>query len=1079
VSRVNPFEYALILNRDAPGFSLSAPQSEIWLTHKINPSSAAYNFGEYVEIDGPVNPQLFEQALRQVVSETEALRLQFIEHRGEPRQVVAAACAWSMPILDLSAEPDPRASAEAWMRADLELAIDPARGPLFGYALIKTSRARFFWYARYNHIVMDGFGMWLVARRLAKVYTQLCSGGSSHEPLFGPLAVLLEDDVAYRASGQFRRDQQYWIDFLAARPEPGGLTLSDRPPSKPRGSLCETIHLQPSTADRLRSIARRKGSSIAPAMIAAAAIILHRLKGTEDLVIGLPVASRGDVSRNIPGMVSNVVPLRLTVRPGMTVPELIEQTSRQTRRALKHQRYQLADIRRDIGANVDGRSLFGLCVNVMPFNYDFSFAGNRAIAHNLSLGPVEDFSISVYDRSDGNPLRIDLIANSALHSETDLASYRQTFLNILRAMAEPGRSIGELPLLSSSERHKLLVEWNRTEMDYPRDKCVHQLFEAQVERTPHRVAVVSEGPHLTYRQVNEVANRVASQLRTRGISTGHFVPILMNTSAEFLIAELAVMKSGAAFVPLDPGWPKQRIGPILEKLGSRIVLFRNSDAAADLVAINREALIFDEWSDGGDGANPGVNVSPDDPIYCIFTSGSTGLPKGAINKHRGIINRFSSMTELFGTAAEDSVLATSPAFFDSSVWQYFWPLTCGGRSVILPTCQVTNPELIPGLMGLQGITCTDFVPSVFELLVEHLRFHPEAWPAFGRLRRILIGGEALAADAVCKFKAMFPHVAITNAYGPTECSIGAVFHEVPAEYTNPIPIGRPIPNARAVILDRHLDLVPTGTIGELCLGGACVGMGYLNDPESTTDVFVANPFPELDCSTLYRTGDLARFRADGVIEYRGRVDQQVKIRGFRIELGEIESVLKLHPATTEAVVVAREDVPSDRRLVAYVGPASAAAQAGELREFLKERLPAYMLPSAFVFTDLFPLTQNGKVDRKALPAPKGRSLELKDSYVAPRTPTEEVLANIWSDVLNLKQIGIHDNFFELGGHSLLAVRLRFEIQRTLEIDVSLAAIYRWPTVEGIVLNVLQQQLEALGAKEAERLFAETEGVLDV
>ncbi|MBV8423217.1 MAG: hypothetical protein JOZ26_24690, partial [Hyphomicrobiales bacterium] len=467
-------------------FRLSTAQLGIWFAQQLNPSSPAYNIGEYLEIHGPVDAALFERALRQVVAETEALRVQIIERAGDPRQLIGPPPSWSMPIIDVSAEADARAAAESWMQVDLARPIDPTRAPLFGYALFKASDTRFFWYARYHHIVMDAFGMWLIARRVANVYTQLTNGRSTRDGSFGSLAVLLEEDAVYRASEQFAQDRRYWIDYLANRHEP--VTLRGRASSDSRGFLRNTAYLPHRGADDLRSIANRTGTSVAQIISAATAIFLHRLTGAKDLVFGLPVASRSDVLRRTPGMVSNVLPLRVAVRPDMTVSEVLGQASWQIRQVLKHQRYQITDLRRDVGGIANGETLFGLSVNIMRFNYDFSFAGNNAIAHNLSLGPVEDLSIAVYDRADGGPLRIDFDANPTFHSAADLAEHQQRFLRLLTAVGDPEVSIGRLDILSAAERRTILHEWTATERALP-GATLPQLFAAQAAATPEAVAV--------------------------------------------------------------------------------------------------------------------------------------------------------------------------------------------------------------------------------------------------------------------------------------------------------------------------------------------------------------------------------------------------------------------------------------------------------------------------------------------------------------------------------------------------------------------------------------------------------------
>ena len=446
--------------------------------HTISASTSRY--------DGSIDPLLFERALGQVVFETETLRVQFIVQAGEPRQVVAASAAWSMPVIDVSAAIDARATAETWMKADLARPIDPTRGPLFGFALFKASPDRFFWYARYHHIIMDAFGMWLVARRLAQVYTRLSNGRSVPEEPSCSLAVLLNDDAAYRAADQLAIDREFWCDYLVDRPESVSLGARVSSVVQSNGFLRETAYLPLSTVNRLRSIACQAGTNFSRIMSAATAIFLHRLTGETDLVLGLPVAAREGAARFIPGMVSNVVPLRLALHSRMSVAEGLGEACLQIRRGLRHQRYQIADLRRDLWGISDGQSPFGLSINIMRFNYDFSFAGHHVIAHNLSLGPVSDLSIAVYERSDNAPLRIDFDANPQLHAACDLAGHAQRFLRLLTAVAAPERALGQLEILSAEERATILRGWNATSHAFP-CASLPELFAAQVEEARMRL----------------------------------------------------------------------------------------------------------------------------------------------------------------------------------------------------------------------------------------------------------------------------------------------------------------------------------------------------------------------------------------------------------------------------------------------------------------------------------------------------------------------------------------------------------------------------------------------------------------
>ena len=616
---------------------LTTAQLGIWFAQQIDPLDPAYNVGEYVEIHGYLDPFLIGHALRQVVVEAEALRVRIVERADGPGQVIDAAVEWSMPVIDVSAETDPQAAAESWMKSDLARPIALTRGPLFAFAFFKASPDRFFWYARYHHIVMDAFGMCLVARRLADVYTQLSIGRTAPDGSFGSLGVLLEEDAVYRGSEQFARDRQYWSDCLAQRPE--SLDLGGRRSVKSHGFLRHSGYLARSNVDHLCSIAQRTGTRLPQIITAAAAIFLHRLTGAEDLIFGLPVAARNRVSRCIPGMVSNVLALRLALHPSMTVSEVIRRTARQMREALEHQRYQIADLRRDLGGIANGRPLFGPTVNIMRFNYDFNFAGSHASVHNLSPGPVEDLSIAVYDRSDGDAVRIDFDANPISNAADRLADHQHQFLRLLEAaMADPDRAIGSLDILSPAERHTILRAWNDTARAIP-CATLPELFAAQVAKTPDAVAVVCEEQRLSYSELDARANQLAHHLQGLGVGPETVVGLCVERSPEMLVGLIGILKAGGAYLPLDPGYPPERLAFMLEDARAPVLVTHSAlrDCAGERggATVQLDA----DWSAIGHQPTtaPRSGLHPDNTAYVIYTSGSTGTPKGVVVSHHNIV----------------------------------------------------------------------------------------------------------------------------------------------------------------------------------------------------------------------------------------------------------------------------------------------------------------------------------------------------------------------------------------------------------------------------------------------------------
>ncbi|MBW3655436.1 MAG: amino acid adenylation domain-containing protein, partial [Gemmatimonadetes bacterium] len=562
---------------------------------------------------------------------------------------------------------------------------------------------------------------------------------------------------------------------------------------------------------------------------------------------------------------------------------------------------------------------------------------------------------------------------------------------------------------------------------------------------------------ISYAGLNASANRLARELRERGMGRGSFVPILAERGPYVAVAMLAVMKAGAAFVPLDAKWPEERLRRVLDDVGAPLLLAGAGTVdLADALGLPVIPVVIG----GADAANLPSETGADDPIYAIYTSGSTGVPKGAVVPHAGIANRFHWMTETFGAASARSVLQTTRHVYDSAVWQLFWPLTVGGQTVVPRADGETDADYLVELIRAESVTMTDFVPSVFNALVPELSADASARERLSSLRTVIVGGEQITAETTYRFMELFPGVGVVNLYGPTECSIGSIHHAVSTTDGNRIPIGRPIANTSALILDRGGRLVPQGVPGEIHLGGRCVGLGYIGDGKRTSAVFIPNPYAPRGGERLYRTGDLGRYRADGSIECLGRLDEQVKIRGFRIEPGEIERLLRQQPGVRDALVIAREAAAGDRRLVAYVAAGHPeSVQPSTLRARLAAGLPEYMVPSAFVVLAGFPLTANGKVDRRALPAP---AWDAGRAYVAPRTPAEEILADIWATVLGVERVGVHDSFFELGGHSLLATRVISRVRQAFGAEVPLRALFEHPTVAGLGASV-QAALASGGA----------------
>jgi amino acid adenylation domain-containing protein len=646
----------------------------------------------------------------------------------------------------------------------------------------------------------------------------------------------------------------------------------------------------------------------------------------------------------------------------------------------------------------------------------------------------------------------------------------RSFANFLQSITTNiAQPVTNLSLLSEDERHLILAEWNQTKVDHPPSQSVHQLFEEQVEKTPLSVALVFEEQQLTYRELNNRANQLAHHLQTIGVKPDTLVGLCAERSLEMIVGVLGILKAGGAYVPLDPGYPPERLAFILDDTQASVILTQEKLVKK---LPNRKAQVIcldSDWEAIANNSqeNPADAVTPDNLMYVIYTSGSTGQPKGVMIPHRGILNMLHWRQRNFGITQQDKVLQTIPFSFDPSVWQIFWPLSFGAQLVMArPGGHQDGAYLIKTIIE-QKITVLGLVPSIIRMLLEE-----KGIEKCKQLKHITTGGEALSVELMERFLTRLDlGNVLLNCYGPTEVSIDATVWICPRHTDHPsAPIGRPIDNFQIYILDENLQPVSVGKIGELHIGGAGLARGYLNRPELTNQKFIPNPFSSEPGSRIYKTGDLARYLPDGNIEFLGRIDDQVKIRGFRIELGEIETVLGQHSAVQQTLVLVREDVPGNKQLVAYVvAKPEQVPNQSELRSFLQDRLPEYMVPTAFVFLDVLPLNANGKVDRRALPAPDTSSFSRANNFVAPRTPTEKVLASIWEDLLSIPQIGIDDNFFALGGHSLLAMQVISRCRQAFSTEIPLQLLFEKPTIAGLAAVIAQRNTESTDLNKYQKI----------
>ena len=902
------------------------------------------------------------------------------------------------------------------------------------YALLRLGPERFFWYVRYHHLCMDGFGGALIAKRVAEIYSSLVQDRAVPPCTFQSSLNLLDEEEKYRRSGR-SRDREYWLSALSGRPDP--VTLSGKPPVRSRSFIRHSSYLPAELTASLASMGKNLGATLAQVIEAAAALYLHRLTGADDVIVGLPLAARvGRRMRNIPGMASNILPLHITFAHSGTFADVVTQVVKRKAEIMRHQRYRADDLRRDLGLQPSDPDIYGLLVNVMSFDYDLNFSGCKATTHNLSNGPVDEFAIAVYDRQDGSRPRIDFDANPAHYTQDEVAAHQQRFITLLQQVVSPELPVHAYELLLPDELNTVVSRFNATAHPVA-ETTLPQLVEVQVARTPDRAAVVFGERSLTYAELNADANRLARYLAAMEIGPETLVGICLPRSPEMVVALLAVLKTGAAYLPLDPEYPQARLAGMLQDASPACVL--TTSALSSRLPQNAKAIALDsaEVSESL-GHAPNHNLSnterirpllPQHPAYVIYTSGSTGRPKGVVIEHRSVAAFIAWAGSVFSAEEWSGVLASTSISFDLSVFELFATLSHGG------TVLLVNSALdLATFHARDRVRLINTVPSAARSLLDSGSLPSTACT-------INLAGEALPNALVQGIYSREHIKRVFNLYGPSEDTTYSTFG-LCSRYAQHEPgIGSPIWNTRAYVLDRYLQALPIGCTGELYLSGDGLARGYLNRPGLTAERFIADPFSP--GARMYRTGDLVRWQPDGTLEFLGRADQQVKIRGFRIELGEIENALTIQTEIKQAIVVARENGAAGKQLVAYIVLADGRPfDLAALQHSLAERLPRHMLPSAIVVLPALPLTPNGKIDRRALPAPEWRG----NSNAPPRTPEEEILCHIFSEVLSLDRIGIHDSFFDLGGHSLMAMQLLSRIHATFGIDLPARVFFDSPTV---------------------------------
>jgi amino acid adenylation domain-containing protein len=838
----------------------------------------------------------------------------------------------------------------------------------------------------------------------------------------------------------------YWKNKLDSAASLELFADKSRPAIKGLRNEVHTVSVNADLLDRVRELAEREHVDPFTVLLTAFVILLARYSRQDDVVIG---ATTGSPTEDAPGhdLFDGVFALRcdLTGQPSFReLLHVIANTADESRANTITFSALVEALQRKDGA---GRNpIFQILFAAQPGAFDASVQQPEESSIRWPRG-IEGLDLAAMVHRDGAQVSVSFRYNTELFDHSSIVRLSENFLVLLHsAVSDPASDVCALPLLTEVERQTLLVEWNRTAVDYPLHIPLHKFIEDQAERTPDSVAVVSDSQQLTYRELNQRANQLAHRLQKLGVGPDVLVGVCAERSLEMVIALLAAIKAGGAYVPLDPEYPEERLLTMLQDANPPAVLTqahlldRVPDCDAQIICVDKDWPVLEQEDQG----NLSTEVTGKNLAYCIYTSGSTGKPKGVPNVHEAIVNRLLWGQDTYKLATTDRVLQKTPFSFDVSVWEFFWPLMTGATLVMARPGGHKDPAYLVNLIKEQQITTLHFVPSMLAIFLSE-----EGLEDCESVRQVFAAGEALSFELQSRFFERF-RIPLHNLYGPTETAVEVTYWECRSDYVKPIvPIGRPVANTQIYILDQYLQPAPIGAPGELHIGGVQLARGYLNRPELTAEKFIRDPFSQCPSARLYKTGDLARFLPDGNVEYLGRIDHQVKLRGFRIELGEIEAVLAECPGVGLAAVTLREDVPDDKRLVAYLAPISRQEFSLErVQEHLRRKLPEFMVPSRFVVLEKLPMTTSGKVDRRALPAPQAERRELAE-IVSARTDLESILLPIFGRTLGLKEAGVTDDFFELGGHSLLAARLLSEIGHATGRHIPMAAMLRAATVESL------------------------------
>jgi amino acid adenylation domain-containing protein len=1030
-------------------FPLSFAQQRLWFLHQLDPASAAYNMPVAFRLSGRLDAAALQWALNEVLRRHEILRTTFDVLDEQPVQLIAVTQTLTLTLTDLSSLPAPvrEAEAEKLVNEETQRPFDLVRGPLIRAVVMRLSTDEHVLLLTMHHIVSDGWSQGVLMSELETLYGARMAGRRSPLPeLPIQYADFAEWQREWLRGDVLDRQKKYWREHLAgAAPSLELPADRPRPPVQSFTGARESFALSPGFSVQLAELSRHEDATLFMTLLAAFKVLLYRYTGQTDIVVGTPVANRN--RKELEGLIGffvNTLALRTDLSGDPTFRELLARVREISLSAYAHQDLPFEMLVEEL------RPIRDPSRNPL-FQVMFALQNTPEAASqgsDLAISPVEvktaraQFDLTLDVTESGGQIHVSFVYNTDLFDASTIQLMAEHFKVLLAGAAvDADMPISALPLLTAAESRQLLIEWNDTRSELSSDVCVHRFFERQTERTPKAIALVFEDRRVTYEELNRRANQLAHYLMESGVGPESLVGLMLERSTEMIIALLGILKAGGAYVPLDPALPPARLSYVLDD--ARIcVLLTDSRSSTCLSSHQARVIYLDAEEDLVSlqpDRNPPCRTTGDNAAYVIYTSGSTGPPKGVVIAHRGVCNLVAALVHAFGVRRESCVLQFASLGFDAAVEEIFKALTTGAR-----LCLVSRETLLSGrglveLAQAQKVTVATLPPSMLAVL------SPEEWPT---LETVVSAGERCPADVAARWSKGRRFI---NGYGPTEATVAATCYEHDGARPGELPIGRPLSNTQIYLLDHHLNVVPLGAAGELHIGGVGLARGYLRRPGLTAERFIPNPFSIEPGARLYKTGDLACYLPDGNIKFLGRSDEQLKIRGLRIEPGEVEAMLKEHVAILDAAVLAGEDRRGDQCLVAYVVvKPRMAVTAEELRVFSQQRVPEYMVPSAFVVLDELPLMPNGKLDRVRLAVQPRAQAGRVGVRVGPRDLLESQLASIWEELLHVEP-DVRDNFFEVGGHSLLIVPLLAQVEQVTGKRLDVAALFRAPTIEALAM----------------------------